>query len=45
MVDKSKIVMLTTDTKINNSLLDLLLKRKKMNTSDDESTGIVTLIN
>lgn len=46
MVDKSKIVTIYTDTKLDSSLLNVLMKRRQMNTSDDDSMiGVDTIIN
>ena len=44
MVDKSKIVTITTETKINRDLLTVLVKRRQMNMSDDEAAGLEDLI-
>jgi hypothetical protein len=37
MVDKSKIVTITTETRLNGDLLSMLVKRRQINMSDDES--------
>lgn len=37
MVDKSKIITITTDTKLNGELLSLLFKKMQMNMSDEKS--------
>ena len=37
MVDKSKIVTITTETRLNGELLSMLVKRRQVNMSDDET--------
>jgi hypothetical protein len=37
MVDKSKIVTITTDTRLNGDLLSMLVKRREVNMSDEET--------
>ncbi len=43
MVEKSKIITITTDTKLNGELLSLLFNKTQMNMNDEESGTIKEL--